>query len=42
MADLFSGVLLAELGAFFVRKKKLQRVFARAFAKINKKLLKLE
>ena len=42
MADLFSGVLLAELGAFFVRKKQLQRVFARAFTKINKKLLKLE
>ena len=42
MADLFGGVLLAELGAFFVRKKQLQRVFAGAFTKINKKLLKLE
>ena len=42
MADIFGGVLLAELGVFFVRKKKIQTVFQKGFTKINKNLLRIE
>ncbi len=42
MADIFGGVLLAELGVWFVRKRNLQNAFEKTFTKINKNLLKIE
>lgn len=42
MADIFGGVLLAELGVFFVRKRKSKLYFKKGFTKINKNLLRIE
>lgn len=42
MADIFGGVLLAELGIYFIRKKNIHKIFMNIFTKINKNLLKIE
>lgn len=42
LADVFSGVALAELGVLFIMKTKLQNNFMNVFNKINKILLKIE
>ena len=41
MADIFGGVLLAELGVFRTQKRN-QTVFQKGFTKINKNLLRIE
>lgn len=42
MADIFSGVVLAELGFYFVTKARLHHRFMNIFTRVNKTVLKIE